>query len=69
MTNGIISESGKGEEIIDKPPLISIIVPVYNGGAHLDRCLSAIRQSTYEPYELIVVDNGSTDDSVSIAES
>ena len=56
-------------EIIDRPPLVSIIVPVYNGGAHLDRCLSAIRQSIYEPYELLVVDNGSTDNSVSIAES
>lgn len=33
------------------------------------RCLTGIRQSSYSPYELIVVDNGSTDDSVAIAQA
>ena len=46
---------------------VSIIVPVYNGGHQLDQCLSAMRRSLYANYELIVVDNGSTDDSVEIA--
>jgi len=46
---------------------VSVIVPVYNGGQGFERCLSGIRHSSYAPYELIVVDNGSADDSVSIA--
>lgn len=46
---------------------VSVIVPVYNGGPGLERCLSGIRSSIYASYELIVVDNGSTDDSASIA--
>jgi glycosyltransferase involved in cell wall biosynthesis len=48
---------------------VSIIVPVYNGGKGFERCLSGIRSSTYTSYELIVVDNGSTDGSASIANS
>jgi len=48
-------------------PKVSVIVPVYNGGTGLEQCLAAIRASTYSEYELIVVDNGSTDDSVRVA--
>ena len=48
---------------------VSVIVPVYNGGWCLDRCLSGIRRSSYRNYELIVVDNGSTDNSIAIAQA
>lgn len=47
--------------------LISIIVPVYNGGKFLPRCLDALNSSTHRSYEIIVVDNGSTDDSAGIS--
>ena len=46
---------------------VSVIIPIYNGERYLDSCLTAIRQSAYAPYEIIVVDNGSTDDSVETA--
>jgi len=46
---------------------VSVIIPIYNGERDLDSCLTAIRQSSYAPYEIIVVDNGSTDDSVETA--
>ena len=49
-------------------PMVSVVVPVYNGGVGFEQCLNHIRSSTYQNYELIVVDNGSTDDSVSIAQ-
>lgn len=47
--------------------LVSVIVPVYNGRQYLRRCLSAITKSDYSAYELIVVDDASTDDSTQIA--
>lgn len=47
--------------------LISIIIPTYNGGMHLEACLSAFRKCLYVPHEIIVVDNGSVDDSRDIA--
>lgn len=48
---------------------VSVIVPVYNGGKGFERCLAGIHSSTYASYELIVVDNGSTDGSASIAKN
>jgi glycosyltransferase involved in cell wall biosynthesis len=52
---------------MDKQPFISVIVPVYNGAKFLSRCLDALFSSSYPLYEVIVVDDASTDDSANIA--
>jgi hypothetical protein len=41
---------------------ISIIIPAYNSGEQLTECLQAIRESSFLPLEIIVVDDSSTDD-------
>ena len=46
--------------------LTSIIIPSFNGAHLLRSCLSSIRQYTPEPYEIIVVDNGSQDESIEV---
>lgn len=46
--------------------LISVIVPVYNVEMYLRRCLDSIISSTYENLEIICINDGSTDDSLSI---
>lgn len=43
--------------------MISIIVPVFNAEKFLDRCVQSILEQTYEKFELILVDDGSTDSS------
>lgn len=48
-------------------PFFSIVVPVYNGEQTLGPCLQAIAQSSYRSWELIVVDDGSTDQSATLA--
>lgn len=48
-------------------PFISVIIPVYNGSKFLPRCLDAVLASSYRSYEVIVVDDCSTDDSARIA--
>lgn len=44
-------------------PLISVIVPVYNTESYLKCCLESIAYQTLENIEVIIVDDGSTDDS------
>jgi len=50
-------------------PLITIIIPVYNGARFLGQALGSVIAQDYRPIEIIVVDDGSTDDSAAIAES
>ena len=50
-----------------KGPLVSIVVPFYNQRRYLDDCLSSICSQTYQDLEVIVVNDGSTDDSPNIA--
>ena len=45
---------------------VSLIIPVYNTGEKLHRCLDSILAQSYQDYECIVVDDGSTDDSSTI---
>jgi glycosyltransferase involved in cell wall biosynthesis len=42
---------------------VSIIIPVHNGGADFTRCLQALQRATIQPFEIVVVDDGSTDGS------
>ena len=44
-------------------PMISVIVPVYNVAQFLERCVDSIIHQTYPNLEIILVDDGSTDDS------
>lgn len=47
-------------------PQISIIVPVFNGHEYLSRCLDSLAAQTYENIEIILIDDGSTDNSAEI---
>lgn len=49
-------------------PLVSVCVPIFNGVSFLDRCLASIEAQTYEPLEVLLVDDQSTDGSREIAE-
>lgn len=46
---------------------ISVVIPVYNEQRLLPGCLKALTRQTHSPFEIIVVDNNSSDDSVKIA--
>ena len=48
---------------------VSIIVPVYNVKPYLEKCLSSIRFQTCQDFEVLLVDDGSTDGSVDICRS
>jgi len=50
-------------------PYISIIIPVYNAELYIEQCLNSIYNQTYTNYEIILVDDGSTDQSPKICDS
>ncbi len=47
-------------------PLVSIIVPIYNGEKSIERCLCSLRGQTYKNIEILVVNDGSTDNTAKI---
>ncbi len=49
--------------------MISIIIVNYNGKKRLQKCFDSINNQTYRDFEVIMVDNGSSDDSISYAQS
>ncbi len=52
-----------------KTPTISVCMPVYNAAPYLKECIDSILTQTYKDFELLIVDDGSTDESVNIVRS
>ena len=49
-------------------PTVSIIVPVYNTASYLSRCIESLVNQTYSDLQIILIDDGSTDESGAIAD-
>lgn len=47
---------------------VSVIVPVYNAGQYIEQCLSCLQKQTLHDYEIILIDDGSTDNSGAICD-
>lgn len=58
----------RGKEM-DVTPLISIIIPLYNAEKYIPETIQSVLNQTYKNWELIIVDDGSTDNSANIVKS
>ena len=54
---------------MSEQPLISVIVPVYKVEPYLDRCVQSIVNQTYKNLEIILVDDGSPDNSPAMCDA
>jgi len=50
-------------------PLVSVIVPCYNEALTLKNCITSILSQTYKNYEILIIDDGSTDSTLEVANS
>lgn len=51
------------------PPLVSVLVPIYNHARYVETCLTSVRDCGYAPLELVLLDDGSTDGSFEVAQA
>lgn len=47
--------------VVPTPPLVQVIIPVYNSGVYLEECFSSLYEQTYTHWEAIVIDDASSD--------
>jgi glycosyltransferase involved in cell wall biosynthesis len=48
---------------------VSVVIPAYNAGAYIGRTLESVKQQTFGDFEVIVVDDGSTDDTAEVVQA
>ena len=58
-----IAIASEASGISDQVPLVSVVVPFYNVAAYVERCLDSLVAQDFERYEVVCIDDGSTDGS------
>ena len=51
------------QNIIKRIPMVSVIVPIYNAELYLEQCIESVLNQTLRDIELLLIDDGSTDNS------
>lgn len=62
----LVNEDRKMLKLNDEDFLISIVIPIYNAEKYLEQCLNSIKNQTYKNFEVIMVNDGSKDESETI---
>ena len=52
--------------IENSPPVVSVLMPVFNGGEYLGEAVESILNQTFQNFEFLILDDGSTDDSLKL---
>ncbi|MBZ4027788.1 glycosyltransferase [Lactobacillus johnsonii] len=49
-------------------PVVSVIIPVFNAGKNVENCIQSLLNQTYKNFEILIIDDGSTDNTLTILE-
>lgn len=63
------AEAASHRDFSTKDPLVSVVIPTFNSGKHLGRCLESVVAQSYSSIETLVVDNYSCDETADVARS
>src|SRR5712691_2909381 len=64
----LVEKQAQVDRIGEQPkPAISVVIPLYNKAAYIERTLDSIRRQTWTDFEVVVVNDGSTDGSGAMA--
>lgn len=58
-----------GRDDLDGPPAASVLLPVYNAGQHLVQAVESVLNQTFQNFEVLLLNDGSTDNSLQVLES
>jgi glycosyltransferase involved in cell wall biosynthesis len=61
-----MASAGANSQQSGRAPRVSAIIPVYNGAATIERALKSVFDQTFTDYEIVICDDGSTDDTPSV---
>ena len=61
VLHGIVG--GGSEQVV---PLVSVVVPVYNAARTLEKCVDSLTSQTFDDVEILLINNGSTDNSLDV---
>ncbi|WP_431768403.1 glycosyltransferase family 2 protein [Rhizobium phaseoli] len=62
------TDKDRGDTFNPRQPLVSVVIPAFNASAYVERTLQSAMRQTYTALEIIVVNDGSTDDTAEIVE-
>ena len=69
MSTGSVTPQDRDGPRHDPAPLVSVIIPAFNAGTFIQRTIDSVVAQTYPNWELLVIDDGSTDGTAELVAS